>query len=185
MDKNFFGLWELLSHTELCWAAETWKAACLEVSITEAWRICACSLVQSALCPQGSAVQPSFCQDACPGSLSPSFCDWVSGWGFFSGFVPALQSALRLVLYLSVFVLFFKPWAWLLLGVNLDKRYKCWEVLSLQQQQIQIMTDLVGAVSQQGSGLKVSPVCLPGPAWGCTTHGSWEAPGTHMLLPFL
>lgn len=47
------------------------------------------------------------------------------------------------------------------------------------------MTDLVGAVSQQGSGLIVSPVCLPGPAWSCTTHGSWEAPGTHMLVPFL
>lgn len=87
MEKKFFGLWELLSHRELCWAAETWKAACSKVSVTEAWRIRDCSSGQSTLCPQESVVRPSFCQDAvqapCPQAFVAGFVAGVCSVALF------------------------------------------------------------------------------------------------------
>lgn len=57
---------------------------------------------------------------------------WLSLWlGFVHSFVPALQSALRLVLYLSMFVLFLSLelgscWVWIWIkGINVGKFYLC------------------------------------------------------------
>lgn len=66
-----------------------------------------------------------------PGCLSRLSVPKLLWLGLFSSFVPALQSALRLVLYLSMFVLFLSLefdlcWVWIWIkSINVGKFYLC------------------------------------------------------------